>query len=345
MVNIAIIGAGYWGPNLIRNFHQIKGSKVLMVCDASQERLDFIKNQYPDIKLTKNFNEAIASPEIDAVVIALPVSLHHKFGKKVLEAGKHVFIEKPLATTSSEAKELIKLARKNKKILMVGHTFLYNDAVRKAKEYIDRDELGKIYYIYFQRLNLGRIRQDVNAMWNLAPHDISIALYWLSEKPNKISVRGEDYLQSGVEDVTFLNLEFKNKKFVLIHSSWLDPNKVRKAVIVGSKKMLIYDDVSENAKIQLYDQGVNKKLIHIHQELPVPRTLKEWGLFIRKGEVFIPKFKFREPLKVECSHFIDCIKKNKKPLSDGENGLEIVKILEAGQKSLKNNSRTICLKN
>lgn len=326
MINVAVIGAGYWGPNLIRNFHQIKEVKVLTVCDASQERLDFIKNRYPNIGLTKNFNEVLENPQINAVVIALPASLHYKFGKRALEKGKHVFIEKPLVTKTSDAKRLVKLAKKNKKVLMVGHTFLYNDAVRKAKEYIDKGQLGKIHYIYFQRLNLGRIRQDVNAMWNFASHDIPIALYWLNEMPIKVSAKGRDYLQKGIEDVVFLNLEFKDKKIVFIHSSWLDPNKVRRAVIVGSKKMLVYDDISEDAKIQLYDRGVDKKL------------------FIIKGKVTIPKFKFREPLKVECSHFIDCIKENKKPLSNGRNGLEVVRILEAGQKSLKNNSKIICLK-
>lgn len=345
MINIAIIGAGYWGQNLIRNFYEIPESKVLTVCDINRAQIDSVKNQYPDIQLTNNFDKVLNSPQIDAAVIALPAHLHYKFGKKTLEAKKHVFIEKPLAIKVSHSQKLIKLAKKNKKVLMVGHTFLYNDAVRKVKEYIDRGELGDIYYIYFQRLNLGQIRQDVNAMWNLAPHDISVAFYWLGEKPIKISAKGRDYLQKGIEDVVFLNLEFKNRKFVLIHSSWFDPNKVRRAVIVGSKKMLIYDDMSENAKIQLYNQGADKKLIKIHQELPTPRTHQEWKLSIRKGEVIVPKFEFREPLRIECLHFIDCIKKNKKPLSDGENGLAVVEILEAGQKSLKNNSKVIWLRN
>lgn len=343
MVNVAIIGAGYWGPNLIRNFHQIKGSNILYICDIDQKKLDFIQKQYPNISVTKNFNDVLNNPEVDAVVIALPVKLHYQFSKKALEKNKHILVEKPLATKTTEAQNLITLAKKNKKILMVGHTFLYNDAVRKAKQYIDKGTLGKIYYIYFQRLNLGRVRDDVNAMWNFAPHDVSIAIYWLDQPPINVLAHGTDYLQNNVEDVVFLNLEFKNKTFVQIHSSWIDPNKIRRAVIVGSKKMLVYDDVSDTAKIQLFDKGVYKKPFRIRQELPIPRTKEEFKLFIRKGRVSIPKFTFREPLHVECSHFIDCIKNNKKALSNGENGLEVVKILEAGQKSLKNNSKKIRL--
>lgn len=317
MINIAIIGVGYWGQNLVRNFNKIKGSKVHSVCDVSEEKLRFIKDQYPDIKLTKDFNKILKNPAIDAVVIALPAKLHYEFGKKTLLAKKHVLIEKPLTTKVYQAEELIKLAKKSHKILMVGHTFLYNDAVRKIKEYIDKNKLGKIYCIYFQRLNLGRIRQDVNAMWNFAPHDISIALFWLGEKPIRILAKGRDYIQKGIEDLTFLDMEFKNKKFVQIHSSWLNPEKIRKAVIIGSEKMLVYDDVLKTEKIKIFDKKIDQKLN------------------VCTGKVFIPKIKFREPLFVECSHFVDCIKKNKIPFTDGENGLEVIKILELAQKSLK----------
>ncbi|MDA2935692.1 Gfo/Idh/MocA family oxidoreductase [Patescibacteria group bacterium AH-259-L05] len=341
MIKIAILGAGYWGPNLIRNFYAIEDVDLHSVCDYRDERLDFIKKQYPDIVLTKNFDDILNNSEIEAVIIALPAQLHYEFGKKALDKGKHVFIEKPLATKVSEAKKLITLSEKNKKILMTGHTFLYNDAVRKAKEYIDKGELGKIHYIYFQRLNLGRVRDDVNAMWNFAPHDISVALYWLNQSPLRVSAHGVDYLQDGIEDVVFLNLEFPDKVFVQIHTSWIDPNKVRRAVIVGSKKMLVYDDVSDNTKIQLFDKGIYKKPSHIREELAIPKTQEEFKLFIRKGDIHIPHFTFREPLHVECSHFIECIKKNKQPLSDGYNGLAVVKILEAGQTSLKSDAKKI----
>jgi len=317
MINIAIIGVGYWGQNLVRNFNKIKGSKVHSVCDVNEEKLRFIKKRYPDIKLFKDFNKILKNPEIDATVIALPAKLHYEFGKKTLLAKKHVLIEKPLTTKVCQAKELIKLGQKNRKILMVGHTFLYNDAVRKIKEYIDKNKLGKIYSIYFQRLNLGRIRQDVNAMLNFAPHDISIALFWLGEKPIRVLAKGKDYIQKGIEDLAFLDMEFKNKKFVQIYSSWLNPEKVRKAVILGSEKMLVYNDVSETEKIKVFDKKIDQKFN------------------VCAGKVFIPKIKFREPLFVECSHFIDCIKKNKTPLTDGENGLRVVEILEAGQESLK----------
>lgn len=318
MINIAIIGAGYWGPNLVRNFYRLKEVKIHTVCDFNQEKLELIRKSYPKIlNFTQNFNEVFKNPEIEAIVIALPVGLHYQFGKKALLAKKHVFIEKPLTTKVSQAKELIALAKKNRRVLMVGHTFLYNDAVRKIKEYIDKGKLGEIYYIYFQRLNLGKIRQDVNALWNVAPHDVSMALFWLGEKPIRVWAKGVDYIQKGVEDVTFLGLEFKNKKFIHIHSSWLDPQKVRKVVIIGSKKMLIYDDTLEREKIKVFDKKITQKL-----------TLHD-------GKVFIPKMKFREPLFVECSHFVDCLKSNKTPFTDGKNGLEVVEVLEAGQKALK----------
>lgn len=315
MTNIAIIGVGYWGKNLVRVFNKLNVLKI--ICDLDKKVLKERKREYPDINTTTNFKKILRDKDIKGVIIATPAATHYQLAKKVLLAGKHVFVEKPLTTKVSQAKELIALAKKNRRVLMVGHTFLYNDAVRKIKEYIDKGKLGEIYYIYFQRLNLGKIRQDVNALWNVAPHDVSMALFWLGEKPIRVWAKGVDYIQKGVEDVTFLDLEFKNKKFVHIHSSWLDPQKVRKVVIVGSKKMLIYDDISEREKIKVFDKKITQQL-----------TLHD-------GKVFIPKMKFREPLFVECSHFIDCLKNNKTPLTDGKNGLAVVEILEAGQKALK----------
>lgn len=317
MIKAAVVGFGYWGPNHVRNLRKLETVKAVCICDSSPERLAAAKIQYPDIKLTQNFDDIINDPEIEAVVIALPAILHYEFAKKALIAGKHVLVEKPITLDSDKAKELTALAKKQEKILMVGSTFLYNDAVREIKKYIDDGDLGEIYHIYFQRLNWGKVRQDVNAMWNLAPHDIAMTLYWLGEMPIRVFAKGAAFLQKGIEDIVYMSLKFKDGKFVQIHSSWLDPHKIRKAVIIGSKKHLVYDDMAQENKVQIFS----------------PKTDEKFSQFT--NEVFSPDIKIREPLFVECEHFIDCIINNKTPLSDGHEGIRTVQVLEAGQKSLK----------
>jgi len=331
-LTIGQIGCGYWGPNLIRNFLEINNVQQIFVSDTNEEMLSKINSKFNSIETNLSTEEIIQSPTIDAIVIALPAEMHYDYAKKTLLANKHVLVEKPLSMTSKESIELIKIANEKNKVLMVGHTFLYNSAVIKAKEYIDNGELGDIYYIFSQRLNLGRVRQDVNAMWNLAPHDISIINYWLGEEPLKIMAKGVSFLQEGIDDLVFIHLNFPSGSSAHIHVTWLDPLKTRKMVVVGSKKMLIYDDVSTDSKIIIHDKGIDKSLIEKFEH-----EIYDYAAFQLKnriGDILIPHFEFDEPLKTECIHFVDCILNNKIPLTNGEDGLKVVKVLEKAQKCL-----------
>ena len=332
MITIGQLGCGYWGPNLLRNFLKIDDVHQIFVNDTNEEMLTKIKSEFISIETGLSTNDIIESKKINAIVIALPAALHYEYTKKALLADKHVLVEKPLSMKSDESLELIRMAKEKNKVLMVGHTFLYNSAVRKAKEYIDSGELGDIYYIFSQRLNLGRVRQDINAMWNLAPHDISIINYWLGETPSNVMAKGVSFLQEGIEDLVFIHLDFPSGKSAHIHVTWLDPLKTRKMVIVGSKKMLVYDDVSTDSKIMILDKGIDKSLKENFEH-----EIYDYALFQLKnriGDILIPHFNFDEPLKSECKHFVDCIINGKNPLTDGENGLEVVKVLEAAQKHL-----------
>lgn len=338
-MHIAVVGIGHWGPNLVRNFYLLKSVGHVTACDMRQERLDYVKNLYKDIDTTTDFGSLLENKDIDAVVIALPAEKHFQYAKDAIGQGKHVLVEKPLTTMTKDAQNLIKLARKKGMILMVGHTFEYNSAVRSIKEFIINGDLGEIYYIYSQRLNLGKVRQDVNVMWNLAPHDISIILYWLEEEPIKISAQGSIFLQPGIEDVVYMNLNFPSGRCAHIHVSWIDPNKTRKMVIVGSRKMIVYDDTSIDEKIKIYNKRFDKKLIDM--ELPDIDNYAHFQLIQRAGDVIIPKVNFIEPLQLECSHFVECIANKHQPLTDGIDGLRVVRILEEAQKSLSENSNTI----
>jgi len=341
MINVGLIGFGYWGPNLAKNFSQINGVFLHSICEFKKEKAERIKEQYPLTCLVNNFKDIIINKEIDAVAIATPPATHFKLAKEALLSGKHVLVEKPLTTTSRHAEELIKIAQQNKLILMVGHTFEYNDAVLKLKELIKNGDIGDILYIYSQRLNLGILRQDINAWWNLAPHDISILLFLLESSPVKVSAKGLTFFNNNIEDVVFANLEFANSVNVHIHVSWLDPNKIRKMIVVGTKKMIIYDDVSNDAKLQIFDKGIEK--LHKQAADSYPDTFGEYQLVIKSGNLLVPQIHFSEPLRKECLHFVQCIRENKRPLTDGESGLRVVRILEAVDKSLKNNGKTIKL--
>jgi len=331
-IKIGQIGCGYWGPNLVRNFLNNKQVENIIVCDSNKEMLRKISAKYPSIETTDISDTIINDLSIDAVIIALPAKLHYEYAKKAILAGKHVLVEKPFAMNSFEANDLIKIGKEKNKVVMAGHTFIYNAAVKKIKKIIDSGELGEIYYIFSQRLNLGRVRQDVNAMWNLAPHDISIVLYWLNEKPSKVYANGKSFLQKNIEDLVFLHLDFPSGKSVHIHVSWLDPCKTRKMIIVASKKMLIYDDVSTEAKIMIYDKGIDKTLKDdIKHEI---YDFASFQLQTRIGDILIPQIDFDEPLKEETNHFIDCIMNGKLPITGGKEGLEVVEILEKAQKYL-----------
>ncbi len=332
-LHLAQLGAGHWGVNLIRNLTQLPAVGRLTVCDTDPGRLDFVRDRYPTVEVTTEVDGVLGDSSVDGVVIALPASLHYDFAKRALLEGKHVLVEKPLATRSREARELVELARRQQKVMFVGHTFLYNEAVRKVKEYITSGELGEIYYITAQRLNLGRVRQDVNALWNLAPHDISILLYWLEELPSEISATGLRFLQESIEDVVFVNLRFPSGRAAHIHVSWLDPRKTRKMVIVGSKKMLVYDDVSADAKIKIYDKGVDKHDVGSH--IPDVEDFAQFQLRQRSGDILIPKLAFGEPLRRECEHFVECITSGATPLTGGTQGCQVVDILARAQEHLE----------
>ena len=342
MVNIGVIGCGYWGPNLIRNFNQIKGCKVLWCSDLREERLSHMKEIYPGIKTTKNYMDIINDKDVDAVAIATPVSMHFEMAKKALLNNKHALIEKPITGSAENAKELIEISEKNKKVLMVDHTFEYTAAVSKIREIISTGELGKILSIDMIRVNLGLFQKDINVIWDLAPHDISILLFTMKKMPVSVKADGMDHIQNGIVDDAHLTLKFPDKVMAHMHVSWLDPLKIRKITIVGNKKMLVYDDTEQNGKIKIYDKGVALEKSSIPKDKYYD-TWEEFKLVYRSGDVRIPKLDEKEPLNIMCRHFIECIETGNAPVSDGISGLRVVQVIEALQESLKNNGKEIFL--
>jgi predicted dehydrogenase len=341
MVNVALIGLGYWGPNLLRNLSSLEDVKIVALCDLDVQRAETFRERLcPDAAVVSDYRLLANDSQIEAVVIVTPIRLHYEIGSFFLASGRHVFIEKPLAGTTEECLSLIELAERQRRVLMVGHVFAFNAAVRRIKQYIDQGELGRLFYVYSQRVNLGRFQNDVNALWSFAPHDISIMNYWFEQEPVRVSTRGFSYLSKAIEDVVFVTLEYPNGVGAHLHLGWLDPRKVRLMTLVGSKKMLVYDDVSLEAKIQLYDKGV----ADLHDFLESPETFAEFQFNIRAGDLVIPTLQFSEPLQSECRHFIDCIQNGTKPLTDGLDGLKVVRVLEAAEQSLKNGGKTIDLK-
>lgn len=327
-LNVAVIGCGYWGPNLIRNFIQIPHCNLKMCCDLSENNLKRMKNLYPSIEATNDVEAILNDASIAAVAIATPVFTHFDLAKSCLEHGKHVMIEKPMASSSDQCLELIKLAEQYDRRLMVGHTFEYTAAVNKAKEIVESGELGEIYYISSVRVNLGLFQPDINVIWDLAPHDISIILYLLDKFPVSISAQGKAHFKKHIEDVATTTLNFANGAIAFLHNSWLDPDKIRRTTIVGSKKMLVYDDINTNEKIKIYDKGVDLP--------PYYDTYAEFHFSYRYGDIYTPRIQEYEPLRKECEHFLECIRESKTPKSDGYSGLRVVSILEAANKSIRN---------
>lgn len=325
MLNVAQIGVGYWGPNLLRNLVANKKCRVKKVADLSPERQEYVKALYPSVDVTDDAGQIFDDDDIDAVVIATPVANHFDFAMKALSAGKHILVEKPLARSVREVEQIAALADKNQKLAMVGHTFLFNAAVRYVKELIESGQLGEIRYIYSQRLNLGRIRSDVDALWNFAPHDISIIQYWLGDpKPISVVRRGVDYIQKGIQDVVFLNILYPDNIMANIHVSWLDPTRVRSMTVVGSKKMVVYDDTADN-KIILYDKGIDRMAVlgeNMDYDNQHFQTFSH-----RSGDVLLPKIDFKEPLKEEIGHFVDCISNGTKCLTGTDHARKVVEIL------------------
>ena len=324
---VGVIGCGYWGPNLVRNFNQLPISGVKYCCDLEDSRLSHMKTLYPNITVTKRFEDLIEDPEVDAVAIATPVSTHFPIGKACLEGGKHVLVEKPLASSISEAEGLVDAAEKAGRVLFSGHTFVYNAAVQKMKELVEAGELGETFYVSSIRVNLGLFQEDINVIWDLAPHDISILNYIFGCQPVTVSTFAKSYIRQGIEDVAFIALQYPSNIVAHIHVSWLDPCKIRRTTLVGSKKMLVYDDTSTLEKIRVYDKGVT---IQPHYD-----TFGEFQLSYRFGDIIVPKINEVEPLKAECTHFIECIRNGTRPRSDGHAGLSVVRVVERACESAK----------
>lgn len=333
MVKVGVVGCGYWGPNLIRNFSNLKSSKVVWCSDVKEDRLNHMKQLYPAIRATADFREILKDPEIDAVVVATPVAQHYPVAKEALEAGKHVFIEKPLAQSVEEGRALVDLAARLRRTLMVGHTFVFTAAVNKIKDLVWSGELGEIYYIASSRVNLGIFQEDINVVWDLAPHDISIMNYVLNSRPVSVSAVGRSYIRPGIEDVAFLTFKYPQAALANIHVSWLNPNKIRSTTVVGSKKMLVYDDISSLEKIRIYDKGVTMT--------PHYDTFGEFHLSYRYGDIMIPRLDDAEPLKTECQHFVDVIEKGAPARSGGDHGLEVLLALETAGLSMREMGREI----
>jgi predicted dehydrogenase len=325
---VGVVGCGYWGPNLVRNFKSLPNCELRAMCDLSQARLNHMRGLYPDVEGVTDFPHMLNGVGVDAVVVAAPVKHHFPLAKAALLAGKHTLIEKPMASSSAECEELIEIAQSKGLVLMVGHTFLYSAAVRKIAEIVQAGDLGEIRYINSRRLNLGLFQKDINVAWDLAPHDISIILHILEEFPQVVNCQGNAHVTPGIEDVTNISLTFRHKRFATIQSSWLEPRKVREMTIVGTRRMIVYDDLETNEKIRIYDTRVERPPHH--------DTFAEFHYSYHYGDIYIPYLKQEEPLRGECQHFLECIEKGTEPLTSGHKGLDLVRILEAASTSLKN---------
>ena len=322
---IALVGYGYWGPNLARNFHQLADADLTYVVDMNPEALAKAQRLY-GCQTGTNLDAVLRDPNVDAIVIATPARTHYALARAALLAGKHVLVEKPLTMDVGEGSELTDLAATLGLTLMVGHVFEYNPAVRYIKAAIDSGELGDVYYLYSRRVNLGRVQSDVNVLWSIAPHDISIALYLLGILPEAVRCQGASCLNSVVEDVIFLTLFFPNNVLCHVHASWLDPSKTREMTVVGSRRMIVYDDVSAEGKVRVYDKGAFRK---------GDVTYGDFQYKLHSGDILIPRLDMREPLQEECAHFVECVRTGRRPLTDGENGLRVLRVLAAGQLSLE----------
>lgn len=330
---IGIIGYGYWGPNLVRNFVREARSEVIIVGDACPERAALAQSQYPTIAVTQDCREVVNHPDVSAIVIATPVATHYSIAREALLAGKHVLIEKPMAATSAEAQELITLADANKRILMVDHTFVYTNQVRAVKAMIETGEIGDLYYFDSVRISLGLFQSDVNVVWDLAPHDLSILAYLVPAKPISISAVGMAHVKPGQEDIAYLTVHYENSFIAHIHVNWLAPVKIRRTIIGGSKKMIVYDHLDNTAPIKVYDKGVLADNNGVHQALVSYRT----------GDVVEPYIRDKEALTTLAEHFADCILNGETPITDGRAGLEIVRLIEAAQRSVAQQGQLVTL--
>ncbi len=321
-VEIGVVGLGYWGPNLARNFAAIGDCRVRWLCDGSPRVLQRASQALPGAATAESIDELLADPELDAIALATPVPTHAELAVRVAQAGKHCFVEKPLATSAADAERAVAAAAQAGTVLMVGHLLEYHPAVRRLKELLDADELGSLYYVYGNRLNLGKLRADENALWSLGAHDVSVVLHLVDEEPVECVAHGRSFVRDGVEDVVFCYLRFPSGVVAHLHLSWLDPHKERRLTVVGARRMATFDDMQIEGKLTVYDKGFDE-------------DVRSWGEYIaRSGEIFSPHLPNVEPLRVECEHFVECIRSGATPRSDGESGLRVVRVLERLQHSL-----------
>ncbi len=322
-VRLGVVGMNYWGPNLARNFARLADAELAWCCDLDPEVLDRHRDAYPTTRFTTSYDDLLNDDALDAVVIATSVPTHAALAKRALLAGKHTFVEKPLALRAADAWELAALGDREGLVLMVDHLLVYHPGLQRVKQMIDAGDLGQVFYLYGNRQNLGIVRPDENALWSLGPHDISVLLWLVGERPMEVSARGESYLQPGVEDVVFGHLRFPSGILGHLHLSWLDPHKMRKMTVIGSEKMVVFDDMETERKVTLYDKG------------PIPRT-ETYGEYIqvRSGDIYIPKIPAVEPLRVVCEEFVRCVVAGTQPLADGRAGATVVEVLEAMTTSL-----------
>lgn len=330
---MGVIGYGYWGPNIVRNFNSLEGVQVVAVCDGNPAALQRVAKIYPDIRLCSDCREVTTAADIDAVAVVTPVFTHFELARQALIHGKHVFVEKPLTSTADEAEELVSLAWKNRLIIMVDHTFVFTGAVRKIKQLIDENELGSLYYYDSTRVNLGLFQHDINVIWDLAPHDFSIMDYLIPEKPEAIVATGASHY-NGLEDVAYITAYFANNMIAHLNVNWLSPVKVRTTLLGGEKRMLVWNDLEADEKIKVYDKGV---------EVSSAENVYNLLVSYRSGDMWSPRVEQAEALSMECRYFVDCIENDQTPFNDGEAGYRIVKMLEATSASLKNRGEVVYL--
>jgi predicted dehydrogenase len=331
MISMGVIGAGHWGPNLIRNFNNGTTSKVAWVADRDANRLEQVCARFPEVQRTGEPNDVLTDPTVMAVVIATPTSTHYALAKAALEHDKHVLVEKPITENVAHAEELCELADRRGKILMVGHVFLYNAAVRRVKQYIDDGTLGRVYYISMVRTNLGPIRVDVNAAWDLASHDISIVNYWLGAQARSVSATGGNWINPGIEDAVFATLGYPNDVLVNLHVSWLNPRKARDITVVGAERMLTFDDMNLTEPVRIYD----KRVTETRTVAGYVDSFASFRASVREGDIVIPNVTIGEPLRAQCDHFVECIATGKTPLTSGKGGASVVRTLDALARSMR----------
>jgi predicted dehydrogenase len=334
-IGISVVGTGDWGANLVRNFANLPGTRLVSVCDADPKRLAKTASQYPGVRAVDDVADVARDPDVQGVVVSASAVSHYPLAKTLLEAGKDVYVEKPLTLEVGHAEELCRIARTRDRILMVGHLLIHHPGVQYLKKMVTERAIGDLLYIYCQRVNLGKVRADENALWSFAPHDLSVILHLMDQEPVDVAARGAAFLQKDVEDVVFVDLRFPGGQIAHVHVSWLDPHKLRKFTVVGSQKMMVFDDMEASEKIKVYDKGVD---IRAGQVVSYGEALT-----VRSGDILIPKISLQEPLKLECLHFVECVRDRKRPLTDGVGGLRVVKVLDAAQRSLKAGGKPVAV--